>query len=41
MQYDFIKLYLKILLKYLMHYQITNVILLHGMNKATINVTFK
>ena len=39
--YTFIKLYLKILLIYLMYYQIMNVILLHGINKITINVTFK
>ena len=37
----FLKLYLKILLIYLMYCQITNVILLHGINKITINVTFK
>ena len=39
--YTFIKLYLKILLIYLMYYQIMNVILLHGINKITINVKFK
>ena len=39
--YTFIKLYLKALLIYLMYYQITNVILLHDINKITINVTFK
>ena len=39
--YTFIKLYLKTLLIYLMYYQIMNVILLHGINKITINVTFK
>ena len=39
--YTFIKLYLKILLVYIMYYQTTNVILLHGINKITINVTFK
>ena len=39
--YTFIKLYLKVLLIYLMYYRITNVILLHDINKITINVIFK
>ena len=39
--YTFIKLYLKTLLTYLIYYRITNVILLHGINKITTNVTFK
>ena len=39
--YTFIKLYSKSLLIYLPYYQITNVILLHGINKITIHVTFK
>ena len=39
--YAFIKLYWKTLLIYLLYYQIMNVILLHGINKITIHVTFK
>ena len=39
--YTFIKLYLKILLIYLMYDRIMNIILLHGINKITIHVIFK
>ena len=39
--YTFIKLYLKVLLIYFKYYQIMNVILLHDINKITINVIFK
>ena len=39
--HTFIKLYLKILLIDLLYYQIMNVILLDGINKITIKVTFK
>ena len=39
--YTFIKLYLKTLLIYFMYYRNMNVILLHDINKITINVTFK
>ena len=36
-----LKLYLNVLLIYLMHYSTKNVILLHDIDKITINVTFK
>ena len=39
--YTFTKLYLKSLLIYLLYYQIMYVILLHGINKIIIYVTFK
>ena len=39
--YTFIKLHLKSLLIYPLYYQITNVILLHGIDKIIIYVTFK
>ena len=39
--YTFIELHLKSLLMYLLYYRITNVILLHGINKIIIHITFK